>query len=182
MVLQELFEIFSSENVLIKHNEDCLSVNRVQSVKLEKGTIKFENYFKPIPVPFKYFHFKCNLRGVESYWGSYTKKYHDHVPSSFAYKVAYIDNRFKKPIIVYRGENAANEFIEAILKDYKYCKKVMKDFKNSCFIEITVVGFVKNLLIRIMKELEIIFTYLENLEVQHIEVMTWIFNWLKKFL
>ena len=37
-------QCFSSENVLIKHNENCLSINGKQSVKLEKGIIKFENY------------------------------------------------------------------------------------------------------------------------------------------
>ena len=78
--------------MLTKHKEDCLSINGKQSVKLEKGTIEFENYFKQIPVPFKiYADFECNLRGVESYEGSYTKKYQDHVPCSFAYKVVFID-------------------------------------------------------------------------------------------
>ena len=37
---------FSSENVLIKHKEHCLSINGKQSVKLEAGIIEFENYFK----------------------------------------------------------------------------------------------------------------------------------------
>ena len=51
-----------------------MSINGKQSVKLEKGTIEFETYFKQIPVPFKiYANFECNLRGVESYEGSYTK-------------------------------------------------------------------------------------------------------------
>ena len=60
--------------MLIKHKEDCLSINGKQSVKLEKGTIEVETYFKQIPVPFKiYANFECNLRGVESYEGSYTK-------------------------------------------------------------------------------------------------------------
>ena len=60
--------------MLIKHKENCLSINGKQSVKLEKGIIKFENYFKQIPVPFKiYADFECNLRGVECYEGSYTK-------------------------------------------------------------------------------------------------------------
>ena len=67
-------ECFSSESVLIKHKKNCLSINGKQSVKLEKGIIKFKNYFKQIPVPFKiYADFECNLRGVESYEGSYTK-------------------------------------------------------------------------------------------------------------
>ena len=49
--------------MLIKHKENCLSVHGKQSIKLEKGTIKFENYFKQIPVPFKiYADFECNLK------------------------------------------------------------------------------------------------------------------------
>ena len=106
---------FSSKNVLKKHKENCLSINGVQFVRVEKGTIEFKNYFKQIPVPFKiYADFECNLRGVESYEGSYTKKYQDHIPCSFAYKVVCIDDRFSKPIVVFRGENAAYEFIKAI--------------------------------------------------------------------
>ena len=67
-------QCFSSENVLIKHKENCLSINGKQSVKLEEGIMKFENYFKQIPVPFKiYADFECNLRSVEIYEGSYTK-------------------------------------------------------------------------------------------------------------
>ena len=59
--------------MFIKHKEDCLSINGKQSVKLEKGITEFENYFKQIPVPFKIYADECNLRGVESYEGSYTK-------------------------------------------------------------------------------------------------------------
>ena len=29
-------------------------------------------------------------------------------------------------MIIYRGENAAYEFIKAILEEYKYCQKIMK--------------------------------------------------------
>ena len=51
-----------------------MSINGKQSVKLGKGIIEFENYFKQILVLFKiYTDFECNLRGVESYDGSYTK-------------------------------------------------------------------------------------------------------------
>ena len=46
-----------------------------KSVKVEEGTIGFENYFKQIPVPFKInADFECNVKKVESYEGSYTKK------------------------------------------------------------------------------------------------------------
>ena len=112
--------------MLIKHKENCLSINGKQSVKLEKGIIKFENYFKHIPVSFKiYAVFECNLKSVKCNEGSHTGKYQEHIPCSFAYKVACIDDRFTKPTVIYRGENAAYKFIKAILKEYKYCKKIM---------------------------------------------------------
>ena len=60
--------------MLIKHKEDCLSINGMLSVKLGKWIIEFENYFKQIPVLFKiYADFQCNLRDLESYEGSYIK-------------------------------------------------------------------------------------------------------------
>ena len=128
-------QCFSSKNVLTKHKEVCLSINGAQSVRLEKGTIEFKNYFKQIPVPFKiYADFECNLKSVESYEGSYSKKYQDHIPCSFAYKLVCVDDEFTKPIVVFRGENAAFEFIKAIFKEYQYCKKVMKKHFNKNLI------------------------------------------------
>ena len=128
-------QCFSSESVLIKHKENCLSINGKQSVKLEKGIIEFENYFKQIPVPFKiYADFECNLKSVESYEGSYSKKYQDHVPCSFAYKVVCVDDKFSKSIVVFRGKNAAYELIKEILKEFEYCKKVMKKHFNKILI------------------------------------------------
>ena len=117
----------SSENVLTKHKENCLSINGKQSVKLEKRIIDFENYFQQILVPFKiYTDFESNLKEVESYESCYTKKYQDHAPCSFAYKVVCIGDRFSKRIVVFRGENATCEFTKAIFKEHEYSKKVMK--------------------------------------------------------
>ena len=67
---------------------------------------------------------KCNE-------GSYTEKYQDHIPCSFAYNIVCIDERFTKPTIIHRGKNAADEIVKAILEEYKYCKKI----KNKHFNE-----------------------------------------------
>ena len=37
----------------------------------------------------------------------YSKKYQYHIPCSFAYKLVCVDDKFIKPIVVFRGENAA---------------------------------------------------------------------------
>ena len=39
-------QCFSGENILIKHKEDCLSIDGVQSVDVEEATIEFKSYFK----------------------------------------------------------------------------------------------------------------------------------------
>ena len=92
--------------------------------KIRKKKIEFKTYFKQIPVPLKlYVDFEFNSKNVECYEGSYSKKYQDHVPCSFAYKLVWIDDELTKPIVVSRGENAAYKFIDAILQKYQYCKK-----------------------------------------------------------
>ena len=106
-----------------------------QSVILEKETIDFKNYFKQIPVPFKiYVDFEWNLKAVEIYEGFYSKKHQDYIPCSFAYKVVCIDDKFTKPMVVFRCKNVAYEFIKVILKEYEYCKKVMKKQFNKNLI------------------------------------------------
>ena len=87
-----------------------------------------ENSRKRINVRFvnneKYFlQYTSRPTYVEIYEGSYTKKYHEHVPCSFPYKVVCIDVRFTKSTIIYRGKNDAYEFIKAVLKEHKCCKK-----------------------------------------------------------
>ena len=128
-------QCFSIKSLSTKHKEVCLSINGAQSVRLEKGTIELKNYFKQILVPFKsYADFECNLKSVENYEGSYPKKYQDHIPCGFVYKLVCVDDKFTKPIVVLRCENAAYKFIEAILKVYQYCKKVMKKHFNKNLI------------------------------------------------
>ena len=86
---------------MTEHKEVCLSINGPQSVKLGKGIIEFKNYFKQIPVPFKFYaDFEYNLNSSENYECSYSKKYQDHIPGSFAYKRVGVDNKFSKPIEV----------------------------------------------------------------------------------
>ena len=138
-------QCLSNTNVLTEDKEvlykTCIkSINGGQSVRLEKESLKickFKNYFKQIPVPFKiYVDFECNLEGVESYEGSYSKKYQDHIPCSFAYKLVCVDDKFCKSIVDFRGENAAYEFIKTILIEYQFCKKVVKKHFNKNLIMI----------------------------------------------
>ena len=125
-------QCFSSEKVLIKHRENCSIINGKQNVKLGKDSISFKNCSKQLPPPFKiYANFECILCPPLSKKScdksnSYTEKYQDHIPCSFAHKVVCVDNEFSKDAVLYKGKNAVNEFIKAILKEQDYCKKVIK--------------------------------------------------------
>ena len=44
------------------------------------------------------------------------------------HKLVCVDNEFTKPIFVFRGKNTAYKFVEAILKDFGYCKKIKKKY------------------------------------------------------
>ena len=67
-------QCFSSKNKSARFKEVCLSINGAQSVRLEKGTTGFKNYFRQIPLPFKlHTDFECNLKSVENYEGSFSK-------------------------------------------------------------------------------------------------------------
>ena len=80
-----------------------------------------------IPCPFKiYADFECLLKnvdiGINNNCFSYTAKYQDHIPSSFAYKLVCIYDRFSEYIVLYRGKNAVFKFIQSIFNEYSYCR------------------------------------------------------------
>ena len=41
------------------------------------------------------------------------------------------DDRFSKPVVLYRGKNVVNGFIRDILNEYRYCRKVIKHFDKN---------------------------------------------------
>ena len=128
-------QCFGNGKILIEHKENYLVINGRQSVKLKSDSISFKNYFKQLPVPYKiYADFECSLKEIKSSDknnGSYTETYQDHIPCSFAYKVVCIDNKFGKKVVLYRGKNAVYRFIEPILNEYDYCKKMIKKHLNN---------------------------------------------------
>ena len=128
-------QCFSGENDLNEDKKDFLLINKGPNVKLEKGFVELKNFNRQILVSFKiYADFECLLKGcgvgIDNEGFFYTKKYQDHVPCSFVYKVVCIDNKYSKKIYLCRGKNAANKFIKCIFKEYVCCKSVMKKHFN----------------------------------------------------
>ena len=141
---KSFLQCFSSEFVLNSHKKDCLLINGGQSVELKKRFIEFNNFNKMIPCPFKiYADFECLLKEVViginndcfSYEGiSFTTKYQDHIPCSFADKLVCVVDKYSQDVALYRGKNAVYKFIQSIFNEYSYCRSVMKKYFNKNLI------------------------------------------------
>ena len=60
---------------------------------------------------------------LKNYEGPYSKKYQDHVPCSFAYKLVCVDDEFTKPIVVFRGEMLLINLLIQFLRSMNTVKK-----------------------------------------------------------
>ena len=128
-------QCFSSEKVLNNHKDNCIAVNGTQAVKMpEKGKniLQFNNFHKQQQVPFViYADFEAITEKISNCQPddnqSYTNAYQKHTDCGYGYKlVCCYDDKYSKPLIIYRGEKAVYGFLEDMLKEVKYCKKVMK--------------------------------------------------------
>ena len=95
-----------------------------------------------LSVPFKiYADFESVLKGLQkndrSNGASYSKKYQEHIPCSFVYKVVCFDDRFRKSVAFDRRTNEFNKFIKEILKENEYYKKMIKNhFKENLVMSV----------------------------------------------
>ena len=132
-------QCFSSDRVLSNHKDICIQVNGTQAIKMpnkDNNILKFNNFHKQQPVPFViYADFESILEKIHGCKQdgnkSYTEAYQAHTDCGFGYKVVCCyDDKYTKPIQIYRGEKAVYKFMENILEEVKYCKRVMKKYFN----------------------------------------------------
>ena len=131
-------QCFSREDVLTEHIKNCLSINGKQAIKMpEKGQhVSFRNYHKQIPIPFViYADFEAITEKVHGCLPnnekSYTQAYQKHIDCGYGYKlVCHYDDKFSKPVQVFRGENAVYNFMEKMIEEVEWCKTIMKTHFN----------------------------------------------------
>ena len=122
---------FSTKEILNNNRERCLLINDTQAVKYEAGIIKFKNFNKQIPIPFKIFaDSECLLKRININKGGYTKLYQKHIPNSIGAKLVCIDNNFSLPTKIFIGSNSIKEFIEWIFEQQKYCNQIITKHFN----------------------------------------------------
>ena len=121
----------TTKEILNSHRERCLLINDAQAVKYETGTIKFKNFNKQIPSPFKiYADSERSLKGVNINKGGYTKLYQKHVPNSMGAKLVCVDDRFTLPTKIFTGCNCGKEFLQWVFEQEKYCNQIINKHFN----------------------------------------------------
>ena len=135
-------QCFNSEDILTKHLENCLLINKKQNIVMpEEGSkIHFKNYYKTLKNPFViYCDFESILEPIETAkhdanTTSYSTEYQNHMISSYAYKVVCQNDKYTKPIKYYRGENAINDFLNNLLKESDRIEKLLNTKFNEKMI------------------------------------------------
>ena len=137
-------QCFSSKEVLDAHRKDCIVISGKQAIKMpneDENGVEFINHRKQIPVPFViYADFeaitKKNKKSVvdeskDKGNVSYTKAYQTHVDCGYGYKVVcHYDWKLSKKSKIYRGKRAVYKFMENMLEEVEYCKKMVKRHFN----------------------------------------------------
>ena len=128
-------QCFSSEEVLKNHKDNCIQLNGEQSIKMpdkSNNTLKFNNFHKQQPVPFViYADFEAITEKISGCRPnnnkSFTEAYQKHTDCGFGYKVVCCyDDKYTQPLKIYRGEKAVYTFLEYMLDEVKYCKRIIK--------------------------------------------------------
>ena len=129
-------QCLSSKERLEKHKVDCVEINGKQAINMPGpgSKIAFKNYHRKLPAPFViYADFEAITEKVDEKapQKSYTEQYQKHTACGYGYKVVCCyDDKFSKPIKIYRGEMTINKFMNDMLAEVKYCKKVVKKHFN----------------------------------------------------
>ena len=137
-------QCFSSKEVLDAQRKDCIVINGKQAIKMpneDENGVEFINHRKQTPVPFViYADFEAitkknkesDVNGSKDNSNvSYTKAYQTHVDCGYGYKVVcHYDWKLSKRSKIYRGKGAIYKFMENMLEEVEYCKKMVKRHFN----------------------------------------------------
>ena len=130
-------QCFSSEEVLNNHINNCIQVNGEQAIKMpnkNNNTLKFNKKQQPVPFVI-YADFEAITEKISGCQPnnnkSFTDAYQKHTDCGFCYKVVCCyDDKYSQPLKIYRGEKAVYTFLEYMLDEVKYCKKIVKQQFN----------------------------------------------------
>ena len=86
----------------------------------------FGTFLKAPLVIYADFKFVLVSSTDNSYNGSNTEKYQDHIIFSYGYKLICADKQYSKPYKSYFGEDAINKFLYDMMNECEYCHRVIE--------------------------------------------------------
>ena len=132
-------QCFNSRDVLNNHKTNCMVINGQQAIQIpekDNNILQFTNFHKQMPVPFViYADFETITEKVQGCQPNndklYTETFQNHKDCGYGYKViCCYDNKYTKPAQIYRGENAVYKFMEKMLEEVQWCRKMTKRHFN----------------------------------------------------
>ena len=94
--------------------------------------IKFKNYerkLKSLLIIYVDFEsiFVPENNGNQNPEESYTNKHQKHIACSYSYKLVCVGDKFSQLFKTYSGKDSVYSFINSVIKESKYCSKVIKN-------------------------------------------------------
>ena len=113
-------QCFRYEKAIINHKENCITINGSRLLKMPKADdmVYFKNYHKRLEALFViYADFEAINKKVHGCQPnndkSNTESYQKHKDCGYGYKVVcHYDDKYSKPVQIYRGENAVHKFMK----------------------------------------------------------------------
>ncbi|XP_028417042.1 uncharacterized protein LOC114541307 [Dendronephthya gigantea] len=121
---------FIRDNLLQEHEPHCSQhgPQRIELPNEDNAQLFFKDYHKQLKVPFAiYADFESLTTKINSVKPnpekSSTEKYQHHQPCGFSYIVVSDHEKYSKPPVVYRGEDAVDKFLECLEEEQKYIQE-----------------------------------------------------------
>ena len=125
---------FSKEEVLAKHEKDCIVLNGNQAISMppQGSYVEFKNYANRLQVPFViYADFESLLPSVDKGGSERVRPYQEHIACGFSYKVVCsFDDKYSRSIQGGRGRDAVHNFLAGVLEEANRCTKIMDAIKK----------------------------------------------------
>ncbi|WAR13667.1 hypothetical protein MAR_027847 [Mya arenaria] len=124
---------FTEKGIFKAHTDVCLSINGAQKINLTSPGItklEYKNYHKQLMAPFViYADFEAIVEPSNKPFGNSTTSYQNHIACGYKLVCNY-DDKYFKHVKVYSGINSIYRLMQDMLKEEKYCAKIMNDHFN----------------------------------------------------
>lgn len=134
---------FSSLRTLDSHVDNCREhgPQKINMPSIEDKWLEFNKFQMQLPVPFTiYADFECilekNATCLPNPSHSYTVPISNHIPCGYAYAIVGPDGKLVKNPVIYRGENAAENFLSSLLDEADKIRTILKTKIPMVFSEV----------------------------------------------